>query len=59
MGKYNSYCAIGVGGSHASIVKSMLSDIPNLEALSISSYFAFLFLLIVNVRNGMFIFKEK
>lgn len=37
----------------AAIVKSLLSDIPNLEALSISSCFAFLFLLIVNVKNGM------
>ena len=37
----------------ASVVKIMLSDIPNLEALSISSYFSFLFLLIVNIKNGM------
>ncbi|MGN0432399.1 MAG: DMT family transporter [Lachnospiraceae bacterium] len=37
----------------ASVVKKMLFDIPNLEALSISSFFAFLFLLIVNIKNGM------
>lgn len=37
----------------AAIVKKLLFDIPNLEALSISSYFAFLFLLILNVKNGM------
>lgn len=37
----------------ATVVKKMLFDIPNLEALAISSYFAFLFLLIVNVKNGM------
>ena len=36
----------------ASIVKMMLYDIPNLEALSISSYFAFFFLLLINVKNG-------
>ena len=36
----------------ASVVKVMLFDIPNLEALSISSVFAFLFLLIVNIKNG-------
>lgn len=37
----------------AATVKKMLFDIPNLEALSISSLFAFLFLLIVNIKNGI------
>ena len=37
----------------ASVVKKMLFDIPNLEALSVSSFLAFLFLLIVNIKNGM------
>lgn len=36
----------------AAMVKKMLFDIPNLETLSISSIFAFLFLLIVNIKNG-------
>ncbi len=36
----------------AAMVKKMLIDIPNLEALSISSYFAFLFLLLINMKNG-------
>ena len=36
----------------AAIVKLMLFDIPNLQALSISSVFAFLFLLILNIKNG-------
>lgn len=36
----------------AAVVKSMLSDIPNLEALSVSSFLAFLFLLVVNLKNG-------
>ena len=36
----------------AAMVKKMLYDIPNLEALSISSFLAFLFLLIVNLKNG-------
>lgn len=36
----------------AAMVKKMLYNIPNLEALSISSIFAFLFLLIVNLKNG-------
>ena len=36
----------------AAMVKKMLYDIPNWEALSVSSVFAFLFLLIVNLKNG-------
>lgn len=43
----------------AAIVKKMLFDIPNLEALAISSCFAFLFLLIVNVKNGMIIEMKR
>ncbi|MBE5964345.1 MAG: DMT family transporter [Lachnospira sp.] len=37
----------------AAVVKKMLFDIPNLEALAVSSLFAFLFLLLVNIKNGM------
>lgn len=37
----------------ATIVKELLFDIPNLEALSISSVFAFLFLLFTNLKGGM------
>ncbi|MGN1021442.1 MAG: DMT family transporter [Aristaeellaceae bacterium] len=37
----------------AAMVKKLLYDIPNLEALSVSSVFAFLFLLLVNVRSGV------
>lgn len=36
----------------AALVKKIMFDIPNLEALSVSSWFAFFFLLLVNVRNG-------
>ena len=36
----------------AAIVKKMLFDIPNLEALSISSYLGALFLLFMNLKNG-------
>jgi len=36
----------------AAVVKMLLSDIPNFEALSISSFVAFFFLLIVNIKNG-------
>lgn len=36
----------------ASVVKAILSDIPNMQALSVSSVFSFLFLLIVNFKSG-------
>ncbi len=36
----------------ATMVKLLLADIPNLEALAISSVFAFLFLLLLNIKKG-------
>ena len=45
--------AVLIWSTVASVIKTMAADIPNLEALSISSFFAFLFLLIVNIKNGM------
>ena len=36
----------------ATVAKIILSDIPNFEALAVSSAFAFVFLLIVNIVNG-------
>ena len=36
----------------AAVTKMLLSDIPCLETLAVSSIFAFLFLLIVNIKNG-------
>ena len=36
----------------ATVVKVLLSDIPNLQALAISGVFAFLFLLLLNVKTG-------
>ncbi len=36
----------------ATVVKIVLNDIPNFEALAISSFFAFVFLLIMNIVNG-------
>ena len=36
----------------AAIAKILLSDIPNLETLAVSSVFAFLFLLAINIKNG-------
>ena len=42
----------------AAIAKLLLGDLPNLETLSVSSVFAFLFLLVRNGRNG-FLRKMK
>ena len=36
----------------AAVAKMLLSDIPNLETLSVSSVFAFVFLLVINIKNG-------
>ncbi|MBR4960595.1 MAG: DMT family transporter [Clostridia bacterium] len=36
----------------AAVVKKMLYDIPSLEALSVSSFLAFLFLLLMNLKTG-------
>lgn len=47
-----AFITVFVWSTLAATVKMILSDIPNLEALSISSYFSFLFLLLVNLRNG-------
>ncbi len=47
-----AFATIFIWSTMAAVVKKLLFDIPNLEALSISSYFAFLFLLLINVKNG-------
>lgn len=36
----------------ATVVKVLLSDIPNLQALAVSGVFAFLFLFLLNVKTG-------
>lgn len=55
MNKHYIYAMITVfiWSTMAAVVKKMLYDIPNLEALSVSGYFAFLFLLIVNIKSGI------
>lgn len=42
---------VSVWSTLAAITKMLLTDIPNLEALAISSFFAFLFLFMINVKN--------
>lgn len=47
-----AFFTIFIWATMASVVKLLLTDIPNLEALSVSSIVAFLFLLIVNIKSG-------
>ncbi|MBR6536643.1 MAG: DMT family transporter [Lachnospiraceae bacterium] len=47
-----AFITILIWASMATMVKLLLADIPNLEALAISSVFAFLFLLIINIKTG-------
>ena len=44
--------AVMIWATMAAVVKVVLFDIPNLEALSVSSLFAFFFLLIMNIGSG-------
>ena len=41
-----------IWASMATMVKVLLADIPNLQALAVSGVFAFLFLLLINLRTG-------
>lgn len=43
----------------AAMVKVLLGDMPNLQMLSISSVFAFVFLLVLNVANGSVKFMKQ
>ena len=47
-----AYSTVFIWATMAAITKMLLTDIPNLETLSISSIFAFVFLLIMNIKNG-------
>ena len=47
-----AFFTIFIWATMASVVKLLLTDIPNMEALSVSSIVAFLFLLIVNIKSG-------
>ena len=44
---------VSIWSTMAAVVKMILFDIPNLETLSISSIFAFVSLLIINIKNGL------
>ena len=43
---------VSIWATMATVVKLILSDIPNLQALSVSSFFAAAFLLLLNLKNG-------
>ena len=47
-----AFLTIFIWATMVAIAKMLLSDIPNLETLSVSSIFAFLFLLLINIKNG-------
>ncbi len=44
---------VSIWATLAAISKMLLNDIPNLETLAISGFFAFVFLLILNVKSGI------
>ena len=48
-----AFLTVSIWSTLATVAKLLLSDIPNLEALAISSLFAFLFLVVINIKNGM------
>ena len=48
-----AFTTVFIWATMAAIAKMLLSDIPNLETLSVSSVFAFLFLVLVNGKKGV------
>ncbi len=47
-----AFLTVFIWATMAAVVKLLLSDIPNLQALSVSSALAFVFLLLLNIKNG-------
>lgn len=45
---------VSIWSTLAAITKLLLADIPNLQSLAISAFFAFLFLLLMNIKNKSF-----
>lgn len=48
-----AFITVCIWATMAAIVKVMLSDMPNMEVLAVSSVFAFVFLLIMNIKTGV------
>lgn len=49
-----AFLTVSVWSTTAAVSKLLLSDIPNFETLAVSSFFAFLFLLGINIKTGNF-----
>ncbi len=47
-----AFTTVFIWATMAAVVKLLLSNMPNLQALSVSGGFAFLFLLLINAKNG-------
>ncbi len=47
-----AFATVFIWATMAAVVKMLLWDMPSLEALCVSSIFAFLFLLLINIKNG-------
>lgn len=47
-----AFLTVAVWSTTAAVSKLLLLDIPTMETLAISSFFAFLFLLILNIKTG-------
>lgn len=47
-----AFLTVSIWGTLAAVAKLLLSDIPNLQTLTVSSVFAFIFMLIINIKNG-------
>jgi len=47
-----AFTTVFIWSTTATAAKLLLSDIPNLQTLAVGSIFAFLFLLLVNIRTG-------
>lgn len=50
--RFFAFFTVLTWATNSAVVKSLLSEIPNMQALSVSSFVAFAFLLIVNLRSG-------
>ena len=49
-----AFLTVSIWSTTAAVTKLLLTDIPTLETLSVSSFLAFFFLLAVNIKTGIF-----
>ena len=48
-----AFLTVTIWGTMAGVTKLLLSDIPSMQTLTVSSLLAFVFLLAVNIKNGL------